>query len=242
MTVFLIIVIYHVWRRKWQPIPALLPGKSHGWRSLGGCSPWGHKESDTTEWLHFHFHHIWIGRNCHICFSKAVAQVHSDNFHNCAKESEIFLCGRVQFGSVQSLSRVWLFMTPWIAARKASLSITNSRSLPKLMSIESVMPSSHIILCHPLLLLPPTPPSIRVFSNKSTLRMRWPKCWSFSFSISPSSEHPGLIFRMDWLDLLAVQGTLKTLLQHHSSKASILWHSDFFAVQLSHPYMTTGKP
>ena len=104
------------------------------------------------------------------------------------------------------------------------------------------MPSSHIILCHPLLLLPPTPPSIRVFSNKSTLRMRWPKCWSFSFSISPSSEHPGLIScRMDWLDLLAVQGTLKTLLQHHSSKASILWHSDFFAVQLSHPYMTTGK-
>ena len=148
----------------------------------------------------------------------------------------------IHFSSVQSLSRVWLFATPWITARQASLSITNSQSLPKLMSIESVMPSSHLILCHPLLLLPPIPPSIRVFSNKSTLRMRWPKYGSFSFSISPSNEHPGLIsFRMDWLDLLAVQGTLKSLLQHHSSKASILWRSAFFIV-LSHPYMTTGKP
>ena len=131
---------------------------------------------------------------------------------------------------------------PWIAACQASLSITNSRSSLKLMSIESVMPSSHLIRCHPLLLLPPIPPSIRVFSNESTLCMRWPKYWSFSFSISPSNEHPGLIsFRMDWLDLLAVQGTLKGLLQHHSSKASILWCSAFFTVQLSHPYMTTGK-
>ena len=118
---------------------------------------------------------------------------------------------------------------------------TNSQSSLKLMSIESVMPSSHLILCRPLLLLPPIPPSIRVFSNESTLRMRWPKYWSFSFNISPSNEHPGLIFRMDWLDLLAVQGTLKSLLQHHSSKASILWCSAFFTVQLSHPYMTTGK-
>ena len=144
--------------------------------------------------------------------------------------------------SVQSLSHVWLFATPWIAARQASLSITNSRSLPKLLPIESVMPSSHLILCHPLLLLPPIPPIIKVFSNESTLHMRWPKYWSFSFSISPSNEHSGLIsFRMDWLDLLAVQGTLKSLLQHHSSKASILWHSAFFTVQLSHPYMTTGK-
>ena len=109
------------------------------------------------------------------------------------------------------------------------------------MSIESVMPSSHLILCYPLLLLPSIPPSIRVVSNESTLCMRWPKYWSFSFSISPSNEHPGLVFRMDWLDLLAVQGTLKRLLQHHSSKASILWCSAFFAVQLSHPYMTTGK-
>ena len=144
--------------------------------------------------------------------------------------------------SVQSLSRVQLFATPWITARQASLSITNSGSSLRLASIESVMPSSHLILCHPLLLLPPIPSSIRVFSNESTRCMRWPKYWSFSFSISPSSEHPGLIsFRMDWLDLLAVQGTLKSFLQHHSSKASILRHSAFFTVQLSHPYMTTGK-
>ena len=148
----------------------------------------------------------------------------------------------IYFTSVQSLSRVRLFVTPWTAARQASLSITNSRSLLKLMSIESVMPSSHLILCRPLLLLPPIPPSIRVFSNESTLRMRWPKYWSFIFSISPSNEHPGLIsFRIDWLDLLAVQGTLKSLFHHHSSKASILRHSASFIVQLLHPYMTTGK-
>ena len=127
------------------------------------------------------------------------------------------------FCSVQLLSRVRLFVTPQIAARKASLSITNSRSLPKLTSIESLMPSSHLILCHPFLLLPPIPPSIRVFSSESTLRIKWPKYWSFSFSINPSNEYPGLIsYRMDWLDLLAVQGTLKSLFQHHSSKASIL--------------------
>ena len=144
--------------------------------------------------------------------------------------------------SVQSLSHVRLFSTPWIAARQAYLSITNSRSSLKLTSIESVVPSSHLFLCHPLLLLPPIPPSIRVFSNESMLRMRWLRYWSFSFSISPSKEHPGLVsFRMDWLDLLAVQGTLKSLLQHHSSKASILWRSAFFTVQLSHPYMTAGK-
>ena len=148
----------------------------------------------------------------------------------------------VQVSSVQSLSRVRLFAIPWIAARRAYLSITNSWSSPKLMSIESVMPSSHLILCRPLLFLPPSRPSIRVFSNESTLSMRGPKYWSFSFSISPSKEHPGLIsFRMDWLDLLAVQGTHKSLLQHHSSKASILQRSAFFTVQLSHPYMTAGK-
>ena len=148
----------------------------------------------------------------------------------------------VQFSSVQSLSCVQLFATPWTAAHQASLSITNSWSLPKLMSIESVMPSNHLILCHPLLLLPSIFPSIWVFSNESALHIRWPKYWSFSFSITPSSEHSGLIsFRMDWLDLLAVQGTLKSLLQHHSSKASILQHSAFFIVQLSHPYMTIGK-
>ena len=147
-----------------------------------------------------------------------------------------------QVQSVQSLSHVLLFATPWIAAHQASLSITNSQSSPKFRSIESVMPSSHLILCRPLLLLPPIPPSIRVFSNESTLHMRWPKYWSFSFNISPSNEHPGLVsFRMDWLDLLAVQGTLKSLLQHHNSKASILWHSAFLTVQLSHPYVTTGK-
>ena len=148
----------------------------------------------------------------------------------------------VHFSSVQSLSRVRLFATLWIAARQTSLSITNSWSSLRLASIESVMPSSHLILCCPLLLLPPIQPSIRVFSNESALCMRWAKYWSFSFSIILSKEHPGLIsFRMDWLDILAVQGTLKSLLQHHSSKASILQCSAFFTVQLSHPYMNTGK-
>ena len=146
------------------------------------------------------------------------------------------------FSSVQSLSYVRLFVTPWTEAHQASLSITNSWSLPKLMSIESVMPSKHLILCHPLLLFPSIFSSIRVFSNESVLCIRWPKYWSFSFSISPFNEYPGLIsFRIDWLGLLAVQGTLKSLLQHHSSKASILWCSAFFIVQLSHQYMTTGK-
>ena len=137
----------------------------------------------------------------------------------------------------------WCAAIHGVAARQASLSITSSRSLLKLMCIESVMPSSHLILCSPLFfLLPPIPPSIRVFSNESTLHMRWPKYWSFNFSINPSKEHPGLIsFRVDWLNLLAVQGTRKSLLQHHSSKTSILRHSAFFTVQLSHPYMTTGK-
>ena len=147
----------------------------------------------------------------------------------------------IQFSSVQSLNHVRLFVTPWTAACQASLSITHSQSPPKLMSIESVMPSNHLLCC-PLLLLPSIFPNIRVFSNDSVLYIRWPKYWSFSFNISPSNEHPGLIsFRMDWLDLLAVQGTLKSLLQHHSSKASILWHSAFFIFQLSHLYMTTGK-
>ena len=144
--------------------------------------------------------------------------------------------------SVQLLSRVRLFVTQWTAARQASMSITNSQSLLKLMSIELVMPSNHLTLCCPLLLQPSIFPNIRVFSNESVLRIRWPKYWSFSFTISPSSEHPGLIsFRMDWLDLLAVQETFKNLLQHHSSKASILLCSAIFTVQLSHPYMTTGK-
>ena len=146
------------------------------------------------------------------------------------------------FSSVQSLSHVRLFATQWTAARQASVSIINSQSSPKLVSIESEMPSNHLILCCPHLLLPSIFPSIRVFSNESALCIRWPKYWSFSFSISPSKEHTELIsFRMDWLDLLAVQGTLKSLLQHHSSKASVFQRSAFFIVQLSHPYMTTGK-
>ena len=155
------------------------------------------------------------------------------------ENSENCFQGR-QFSSVQLLSHVRLFATPWTAAHQASLSITNSQSLLKLMSIKSVMSSNHFILC--LLLLPSFFPSIRVFSNESALCIRWPKYWSFSFSISPSNEYSGLIsFRMNWFDLLATQGTLKSLLQHHSSKASILQHSAFFIVHLSHPYMTTEK-
>ena len=148
----------------------------------------------------------------------------------------------VQFSHSVMSDSFRLFATPWTAARQASLSVTNSRSLLKLMSIKSVMLSNHLILCRPLLLLPAIPPSIRVFSKDSALCIRWPKYWSFSFSISPSNEYSGLIsFRMDWLDLLEVQGTLKSLLQHHSSKASILRCSAFFIAQISHPYMTTGK-
>ena len=146
------------------------------------------------------------------------------------------------FSPVQSLSSVRLFATPWTTARQASLSITNSWSSPKPMSIESVMPSNHLIFCHALLLLPSIFPIIRVFSNESAVHIRLPKYWSFSFNISPYSEHPGLIsFRMDWLDLLAIQGTLKSLLQHHSSKTSTLWCSAFFMVQLLYLCMTTGK-
>ena len=146
-----------------------------------------------------------------------------------------------QLSSTQSLSRVWFFATSWITAHEASMFITNTQSSLRLISIESVMPSNHFILCHPLL-LPSIFPIIRIFSNESALCIRWPKYWSFSFSISPSNEHAGLIsFRMDWLDLLAIQGTLRSLLQHHSSKASILQHSVFLIVQLSHPYITTGK-
>ena len=145
-------------------------------------------------------------------------------------------------GSAQPLNHVWLFVIPWTAARQASLSITKSQSLLKLMSIEMVMPSNRLIRCPPLLLLPSIFPRVRVFSKESVLCIRWPKCWSFSFSISPSSEYWGLIsFGIDWFDILAVQGTLKSLLQLHSSKISILWCSDFFMVQLSHPYMTIGK-
>ena len=165
--------------------------------------------------------------------------VYNQHFANFLKLQFIFFFNSQEFSSVQLL---WLFVTPWTAACQASLSITNSQSLLKLMSIESVMPSNHLILYHLLLLPPSIFPSIRVFSNESVLRIRWPKYWSFSFNISPSNEYSGLIsFRLDWLDLLAVQGTLKSPLQHHSSKASILRRSAFFIVQLSHPYRTTGK-
>ena len=150
------------------------------------------------------------------------------------------LISSIQFS--RSVVSEFLRPHPWTTAHQASLSITNSRSPPKPMSIESVMPSNHLILCRPLVLLPSTFPSIRVFSNESALHIRWPKYWSFSLSISPSDEHPGLIsFRMDWLNLLADQGTLKSLLQHHSSKVSIVWRSAFFTIQLSHPCMATGK-
>ena len=195
--------------------------KADGPPPLGSCVTWDKLLTSLT----YHFLHLQSGGNdtCNYSFQDIVQRL-----------NEII-------SSDQSLSRVWLFANPWIAAHQASLSITNSRSSLRLTSIESVMPSSHLILCRPLFLLPPIPPSVRVFFNESTLCMRWPKYWSFSFSIIPSKEIPGLIFRMDWLDLLAVQGTLKSLLQHHSSKPSILWHSAFFMVQRSHPYMTTGK-
>ena len=153
-----------------------------------------------------------------------------------------FMSFTISFSSVQSLSRVWFVVNPWTAACQASLSINNSGSLLKLISIELVMPSNHLILCHPLLLLLSIFPSIRVFSNESVLHIRWQKYWSFNFSLNPSNEYSGLIsFRIDWFDLLAVQGTLKSLLQHHSSKASVLRHSAFFMVQLAHAYVTTGK-
>ena len=167
--------------------------------------------------------HSWSwSKLCTLLTSPVQFQSKSSGLHRSCKYSHSDV-PTLQFSSVQSLSHIRLFVIPWLAACQASLSITNSRSSHKLRSIESVMPSSHLILYHPLSILPPIPPSIRVFSNESILHMRWPKYWSFSFSIIPSKEHPGLIsFRMDWLNLLAVQGTLKSLLQHHSSKASVL--------------------
>ena len=186
-----------------------------------------------------YFYHWPLNNNGFISSSSKSSSSNSHSLNSVATASVVAIVIVVnQLSSVQSLSRVRLFATPWIAARQASPSITNSRSSLRLTSIQSVMPSSHLILCRPLLLLPQIPPSIRVFSNESTLPMRWPTYWSFSFSIIPSKEIPGLIsFRMDGLDLLAVQGTLKSLLQHHSSKASILLRSASFTVQLSHPYM-----
>ena len=177
-----------------------------------------------------------------VCTENTVSVIHNFSYSNYVRETSKFLFFPTLFSSVQSLSHVWLFATSWTTACQASLSIINCWSPPKPTSIESLMPSNHLILCRPLLLLPSIFPSIRVFSNESAFHMRWPKYWSFSFNISPSKEHSWLIsFRMDWLDLLAVQGTLQSLLQYHSSKASILRCSAFFTVQLSHPYMTTGK-
>ena len=183
------------------------------------------------QWSGTELKYLWNVPVCLGISRQPTQPIYSPCVHDSLQEQE-----SVQFSSVQSLSSVRLFATPWIAAGQDSLSITNSWSLLKLKSTESVMPSSHLILCHPLLLLPPTPPSTRGFSNESALHMRWPKYWSSSFSISHSNEHPGLIsFRVDMLDLLAVQGTLNTLLQHQSSKSSILQHWAFFTVQLSHP-------
>ena len=192
-----------------------------------GLSSQGYGFSSSHAWMwELEHKENWVLKNW--CFWTVVLEKSFESLLDCKEIKP------VQFSSVQSLSRVWLFVTPWISACQASLSITNSRSSLRLTSIESVMPFSHLILCCPLLLLPPIPPSIRVFSNESTLHMSWPKYWSFSFSIIPSKEIPGLIsFRMVWLDLLAVQGTLKSLLQHRSSKVSILWRSAFFTVQLS---------
>ena len=181
---------------------------------------------------HFLFQVIFLTQRLNLCLQ------HLLHWHT----GSLPLSHLGNLSSVQSLSHVQIFATPWTVARQASLSITSSQSSCKLMSIESVMPSNHLILCRPLLLLPSIFPSIRVFSNESALHIRWPKCWSFSFNISPSNEYSGLIsFRMDWLDLLAVQGIRKSLLQHHIWKASILRRSAFFTVQLSHPYTTTGK-
>ena len=190
---------------------------------------------------HYYCFYIWSEKSqaekCCETFPKSHSQVPG------LRLTQLWFITHVhQFSVYQSLSCVWLFVTPWTAACYFSLSITNSQSLLKFMSIESVMQSNHLILCRRLLLLTSIFPSIRVFSNESVLHIRSPKYWSFHFSISPSNEYSGLIsFRMDWLDLLAVQGTLKSLLQHHSSKASILQRSAFFIVQLSYPYMTTGK-
>ena len=237
-----------LWKRLWLQYAAVAAAKSITvwyflkkaenrttmWPTTGHI-PWENHNSNKHRHLNVHYtvHSLYNSQDMETAYKSI--NIGMD------KEDVIHIYTGI-FSSVLSLSHVWLFVTLWIAARQASLSITNSRSLLKLMFIESVMPSSHLILCCPLLLLPPFPPSIRVFSNESTFHMRWPQYWSFSFNISPSNEHPGLIsFGMDWLDLLAVQGALKSLLQHHSSKASIFQRSAFFMVQLSHPYMTTGK-
>ena len=206
-------------------MPVFLAKEFHWQRSLTGYSPWGNKEWDTTGWfMPCITYHIWATT----FFSRFFLRNSTCNCLSC------IICISVQFSSIQLLSCIQLFVTPWTAASQASLSITNSRGLPKLMFIESVMPSNHLILCHLLHFLPSIFPSIRIFSNESVLCISWPKYWSFSFSISPSNEYSGLmLFRMDWLDFPALQGTLKSLLQHHSSKVPILQCSAFFTVQLT---------
>ena len=237
-------------RRKWQPTPVFLPGESQGggawWAVVSGVAQSRTQlkrlSSSSSQWqptlvfLPGKSQERWSLVGCCLW-----GRTESDTTEMTQQQqSESIVCSPIS--SVQELSHVWLFATPWTTARQASLSITNSWTLLKLMSIESVMPSNHLILHRSLLLPPLIFPSIRVFSNESVLHIRWPKYQSFSFSISSSNEYSGLIsFRVDWLDLQAVQGTLKSLLQHHSSKASILRCSAFFIVQLSQPYMTTGK-
>ena len=216
-----------------------IEGKSRsGWQSMRWVD-------SITDSIDMNLSKLWEivedrGTCCAVVHVLAKSETQQQLKNNRPKTQHNFVI--VQFSSGQLLSHVWLFATPWTTGCQASLSITNSRSPPKPMSIELVMPSNHLVLCHPLLFLPSIFPSIRVFANELALCIRWPKFWSLSFNIRPSDEYSGLIsFRMDWLDLLAVQGTLKSLLQHHSSKAPILQHSAFFIVQLSHPYMTTGK-
>ena len=215
----------------WLPATVFLRGESPWTEKLVGYSPWGHKKSDMTGWL---------STAHNLSHSQDLYPEYIKNSHSSPNKSALKRCHKRRYCC--SVSHVWLFVTPWTATCQASLYFTISQSLLKLMSIESVMPSNHLVLCSPLLLLPWIFPSIRVFSNELALHIKWTKYWSFSFSISPSNEYSGLIsFRMDWFDLLAGQGTLKSLLQHQSSKASILWHSAFLMAQLSHPYMTTGK-
>ena len=207
----------------------------HGLQSTRLLCPWDYPGKNTGMGCHFLLQGIFPTQGLNRSILQR--QVISLSSSHVGSPNSLHL-----FSSVQPLSRVQLFATPWTAARQASLSITNSQSLLKLMSIESVMPSNHLFFCHPLLLLPSIFPRIRVFSKESVLHIRWPKYWSSSFNISPSNEYSELIsFRIDWFDLLAVQGTLKSIFQHHSSKASILWCSAFFVVQLSPPYMTSGK-
>ena len=215
----------------------ILPDNTNCWGGYGATGMLMHGWWECKLVHHFLPQYVIRQNKAELITSNSTPGTHPPKVHTCETQNSC-----IKNGQFSSVAQSCYSLQPWNTACQASLSITNSQSPPKPMSIVSVLPSNHLIFCIPLLLLPPIPPSIRVFSNESTLHIRWPKYWSFSFSISPSNEHPGLIsFSMDSLDLLAVQETLKSLLQHNSSKASILQHSAFFIVQLSHPYMTTGK-